>query len=444
MNNTAIKVSHLTKVYKLYDKPVDRLKEALHPLKKKYHKDFYALSDVSFEIKKGETVGIIGKNGAGKSTLLKIITGVLTPSSGHVHVNGRIASLLELGAGFNPEYTGIENIYLQGTLMGYSHAEMQAKVDEILAFADIGDFVHQPVKMYSSGMFARLAFAVAINVDPDILIVDEALSVGDAAFQRKCFARMEVIRIKGTTIVFVSHSEGQIVELCNRAIFVHGGEIILDGEPKRVTGLYSKSMNSGIVDTEAIKEEFKNPPKNDLKKINKNLADATLIIDEENDFEEYFDQSLLPLSVIEYQSNNAKISNVQITTLDGKEVNTLLQGRNYYYCYDVEFYESHHSVSFGMLIKTTSGLELGGGSFPGVNKTISHIPKGKQQISWQFCANMNEGIYFTNAGIISMGNKESTYAHRLLDAYGFKVIKSKNISTAYIDFELSCSIKESV
>ena len=190
MPNTAIKVSHLTKVYKLYDKPVDRLKESLHPLKKKYHKDFYALNDVSFEIKKGETVGIIGKNGAGKSTLLKIITGVLTPSSGHVHVNGRIASLLELGAGFNPEYTGIENIYLQGTLMGYSHSEMESKIDGILAFADIGDFVHQPVKSYSSGMYARLAFSVAINVEPDILIVDEALSVGDMYFQQKCMDKI--------------------------------------------------------------------------------------------------------------------------------------------------------------------------------------------------------------------------------------------------------------
>ena len=187
--NTAIKVTNLSKVYKLYDKPADRLKESLHPLKKKYHKEFYALNDVSFEIKKGETVGIIGKNGAGKSTLLKIITGVLTPSGGHVHVNGRIASLLELGAGFNPEYTGVENIYLQGTLMGYTKEEMESKIQAILDFADIGDFVYQPVKSYSSGMFARLAFAVAINVEPDILIVDEALSVGDVFFQNKCFKK---------------------------------------------------------------------------------------------------------------------------------------------------------------------------------------------------------------------------------------------------------------
>ena len=225
MPNTAIKVSHLTKVYKLYEKPIDRLKESLHPLKKQYHKDFYALNDVSFEIKKGETVGIIGKNGAGKSTLLKIITGVLTPSSGHVHTNGRISSLLELGAGFNPEYTGVENIYLQGTLMGYSKEEMEAKIDEILVFADIGDFVYQPVKSYSSGMFARLAFAVAINVEPDILIVDEAWSVGDAAFQNKCIRKMEEIGKKGITILFVSHDTQTINKFCNNVIWFNDGII---------------------------------------------------------------------------------------------------------------------------------------------------------------------------------------------------------------------------
>ena len=220
MPNTAISVKHLTKIYKLYDKPIDRLKESLHPLKKQYHKEFYALNDVSFEIKRGETVGIIGKNGAGKSTLLKIITGVLTPSSGSVHVHGRIASLLELGAGFNPEYTGIENIYFQGSLMGYTREEMEAKVDDILAFADIGDFVNQSVKMYSSGMFARLAFAVAINVDPDILIVDEALSVGDMYFQQKCMDKINSMRSKKMTLLFVSHSIGQVKKICEKAVFI--------------------------------------------------------------------------------------------------------------------------------------------------------------------------------------------------------------------------------
>ncbi len=242
MPNTAIKVSHLTKVYKLYDKPIDRLNESLHPLKKKYHKDFYALNDVSFEIKKGETVGIIGKNGAGKSTLLKIITGVLTPSSGHVHVNGRIASLLELGAGFNPEYTGIENIYLQGTLMGYSHSEMEAKVDEILAFADIGDFVHQPVKMYSSGMFARLAFAVAINVEPDILIVDEALSVGDMRFQQKCYRKFREFQEAKKTILFVTHDTGTIINYCTHTIWISDGKKIDEGLPENICKRYMSAM----------------------------------------------------------------------------------------------------------------------------------------------------------------------------------------------------------
>jgi teichoic acid transport system ATP-binding protein len=261
MNNIAIKVSHLTKVYKLYDKPIDRLKESLHPLKKQYHKDFYALNDINFEIKKGETVGIIGKNGAGKSTLLKIITGVLTPSSGHVHVNGRISSLLELGAGFNPEYTGIENIYLQGTLMGYSHNEMELKIDEILSFADIGDFVHQPVKMYSSGMFARLAFAVAINVEPDILIVDEALAVGDAGFVLKCMNKMKEIKEQGATILLVTHDTQSIKTFTSKSIWINNGKLEIIDNSKIVCERYMEFLYSSVneniknIDNSRIKEE---------------------------------------------------------------------------------------------------------------------------------------------------------------------------------------------
>ncbi|MCT7433166.1 ABC transporter ATP-binding protein [Aliarcobacter cryaerophilus] len=242
MSNIAIKVQNLSKVYKLYDKPIDRLKESLHPFKKKYHKDFYALNDVSFEIKKGETVGIIGKNGAGKSTLLKIITGVLTPSSGHVHVNGRIASLLELGAGFNPEYTGVENIYLQGTLMGYTHEEMESKIQAILDFADIGDFVYQPVKSYSSGMFARLAFSVAINVDPDILIVDEALSVGDMKFQQKCYRKFREFQESNKTILFVTHDTGTIINYCTHTIWINDGKKVDEGLPEDVCKRYMSAM----------------------------------------------------------------------------------------------------------------------------------------------------------------------------------------------------------
>ena len=189
----AIDVRDVTKIYKLYDKPIDRLKESLNPFHKNYHRDFYALSHISFQVKKGETVGIIGTNGSGKSTILKIITGVLTPTTGTAKVDGVISALLELGAGFNMDYTGIENIYMNGTMMGFSRKEMDGKLQDILDFADIGDFVYQPVKTYSSGMFVRLAFALAINVDPEILIVDEALSVGDVFFQAKCYRRMESV-----------------------------------------------------------------------------------------------------------------------------------------------------------------------------------------------------------------------------------------------------------
>ncbi len=242
----AIKVENLSKVYKLYNAPVDRLKEAIHPFKKKYHKDFYALNDVSFEVKKGETVGVIGKNGSGKSTLLKIITGVLTPTSGKVVVNGRVSALLELGAGFNPEYTGMENIYFQGNLMGVERAEMDTRVQDILDFADIGDFIYQPVKNYSSGMFARLAFAVAINVEPDILIVDEALSVGDANFQLKCHKRMDLLRARGVSILFVSHDTYSVKSLCSKVLFLEKGVQKDFGETIQTVNNYLDSLDEEL------------------------------------------------------------------------------------------------------------------------------------------------------------------------------------------------------
>lgn len=237
-----IDVDNITKVYRLYDRPVDRLKETLDPRNRVYHKDFYALKNISFQVKRGETVGILGKNGAGKSTLLKIITGVLTPTNGQVNVNGKIASLLELGTGFNPEYTGLENIYFNGMLMGYTRKEMDACLQPILDFADIGDFVHQPVKIYSSGMFVRLAFSVAINVEPDVLIVDEALSVGDARFQLKCYKKLEEIRNRGTTILLVTHSIETIKGFSSHALLLDNGELIAQGNPVDVSLEYYRLL----------------------------------------------------------------------------------------------------------------------------------------------------------------------------------------------------------
>ncbi len=240
-----IKVKNISKIYKLYTDPKDRMKEALHPFRKKYHTDFYALKDISFNVKKGETIGIIGKNGAGKSTLLKILTGVLTPSSGNYEVKGKIASLLELGAGFNPELSGMENIYFNGSIIGYTKEDMDKKLQDILDFADIGEFIHQPVKTYSSGMYVRLAFAIAINVDPEVLIVDEALSVGDMRFQLKCFRKLEEIKNNGTTILFVTHDTGAVINHCDKAIWLHDGKVKELGKPESVCKHYMSFMAYG-------------------------------------------------------------------------------------------------------------------------------------------------------------------------------------------------------
>ena len=241
-----IKVDHVSKIYKIYDQPTDRFKEALGIGKKLYHKDYYALNDLSFQVGKGEIVGIVGRNGSGKSTILKILTGVLNPSSGHVEVAGKVAALLELGAGFNMEYTGMKNIYLNAAMMRVSEEEIEKKIPEILAFADIGDYIHQPVKTYSSGMFVRLAFAVAINVDPDILIVDEALAVGDARFQMKCMDKFMEFVERGKTILFVTHDVNSVKRFCNRAIWLNQGRMIMEGNTDEVTDRYLDFLKSDM------------------------------------------------------------------------------------------------------------------------------------------------------------------------------------------------------
>ena len=238
----AIEIKDVVKVYKLYDRARDRVKESLGLGRKQAHKLHYALNGVSMNIYRGETVGIIGTNGSGKSTILKIITGVLNPTAGEAHVAGRISALLELGAGFNMEYNGIENVYLNGTMMGFTDREIDAKLPEILEFADIGDYVNQPVKTYSSGMFVRLAFAVAINIEPEILIVDEALSVGDVFFQAKCYHKFEEFKKMGKTIVFVSHDLSIISKYCDRVFLLNKGNLLGEGSPKEMIDAYKRVL----------------------------------------------------------------------------------------------------------------------------------------------------------------------------------------------------------
>ena len=440
MSKVAISVKNLTKTYKLYCQPIDRLKEALHPLKRSYHKNFNALDAVNFEINRGETVGIIGRNGSGKSTLLKLITGVLTPTSGRAIVHGRVSAILELGSGFNGEVTGLENIYLNNIINGILESETRKRIQQIVDFAELGDFIHQPLKTYSSGMKARLAFAVAINVEPDILIVDEALSVGDAAFQRKCFSKMEEIRKGGATILFVSHSEASIVSLCNRAIWLVNGLKVLDGEPKLVTSLYLKHINRPIQKYD-VQQEY-------AKLIASSVEHAKIEEVEKTEKAKYqttkqnslvnkqinlaiFNPNVKPTSTIEYESKGARILDVKVTDLEGKEVNILEHGRQYYYQYRVNVTQPLQQVKLGFLLKQKNGTAIAGGVYPSLMEDIEHLNKSIN-VKFKIIANLAQGEYFFNAGVQATLNGKRDYIHRILDAYMVKVINQSPTMTATV------------
>lgn len=432
MSDIAISVRKVTKKYEVYGQPIDRLKEAFHPFKKKYHKDFHALSEVSFEIGRGECVGIIGRNGAGKSTILKVITGVLSPTSGEVEVKGKISSILELGTGFNMELSGRENVYYNAMISGVEHEIMDSRIQQIIDFAELGDFIEQPIKTYSSGMKARLAFAAAINVDPDILIVDEALSVGDAAFGRKCFAKMEEIRANGATILFVSHSEGSIVALCNRAIWLNNGSKVLDGDPKLVTGLYTKYSNETSVKISEMHQEYK-----ELEQKQAELA----VLEAEGDSEEvveeelikaYYDPELTPSTIV-YAENGARISNVRIETLAGEKVNVLVHGEPYIYKYDLECESFLYKAQFGCLIKEKNGVPISGYAYPSKNDYLEDPISGTKEVCFHFNCHLANGQYFFNAGVIAQLNDDKLdYAHRILDAYMIRVIEAGEELTASV------------
>jgi len=431
----AIRVRGLSKCYHIYDKPQDRLKQGLWRGRRQFYREFWALRDVSFEIKQGETVGIIGRNGSGKSTLLQMIAGTLTPTSGTVEVKGRVAALLELGSGFNPEFSGRENVYMNGAILGLSEAEVSARYEEIAAFADIGDFIEQPVKTYSSGMVVRLAFAVAINVDPEILIIDEALSVGDELFQRKCFSRIEALRARGVTILFVSHSGGQIVELCDRAVLMDRGEKLAAGLPKQIVGRYLKLLYASAEMRELMREQIRDMDE----QVATNASDNGGAIQPHHApiAQESFDPNLKPSSTIEYESHGARIEAPAVWTLAGTKVNNLVRGGTYRYSYTVHFAESASNVRFGMLIKTTSGVELGGGTTATLAKgSLAHVESGSTyQVEFRFSCALNAGIYFLNAGVVGDINGIEVFLHRVVDIALFRVLPdSESLATGIVDF----------
>ncbi len=392
-NDIAIKVQNLTKIYHLYDRPQDRLKEALNPFKKSYHHDFYAMNDVSFDIKKGETVGIIGKNGAGKSTLLKMITGVLTPTSGSIEVNGKIASLLELGAGFNSEMTGLENIYLNGTLMGFSKEEMDSKVDAILEFADIGEFIHQPVKMYSSGMFARLAFSVAINVDPEILIVDEVLSVGDMRFQQKSLRKMQEMQERGITILFVAHDMGVINTFCSNVIWLSDGIKKDEGETEIISKKYISFMSYGTTELKVAEQIDTNHTISNKKK--------------ESSF-----QWIAPDKCESFGEGGAKILGVSLTDVNGLQISTLIQSQKIHFYIHFQALRDIYSASLGLVVKDRLSNNIFTLNSYMYDCSIDFLKEGDTYISdfsFQF-PYLSEGKY-TISVALSEGTQENHIQH---------------------------------
>lgn len=409
---TVIELNNLSKVYKLYERPRDRLVEALSPWGQKRHKQFSALKNVSFSVNPGEVVGVIGKNGSGKSTLLKIITGVLSPTLGRAHVDGKIAALLELGAGFHPELTGLENIFLNGTMMGFSRAQMQNRLNDIVTFADIGDFIRQPVKTYSSGMFVRLAFATAINVNPDILIVDEALSVGDMFFQLKCYKKFEEFRTAGKTILFVTHDMGSILKYCNRAIVLNEGEKIGEGFPRDMVDLYKKVL----VNAHTIKED------RNIVSTNRNLGNDRK---PENLWKSQFN---IDGQAQTYGNGNVNIIDFGLFNAEGELDSTLEKGKVWILKLRFEFNKEVVNPIFAFTLKDRKGTELTGTNTFFEGHEVSKVIAGEiVEVAFEQEMHLQSGQYFLSLGCTSINPFGELEVHqRMYDVLQFDVISHKN------------------
>lgn len=411
----AISVENVSKVYKLYEKPSDRMKEALG-LKKVPVKEHYALDSVSFQVARGETVGIIGTNGSGKSTILKIITGVLNPTGGNVKIDGRISALLELGAGFNMEYTGIENIYLNGTMMGFSNEEIAAKIDDILNFADIGEFVHQPVKTYSSGMFVRLAFAVAINIEPEILIVDEALSVGDVFFQSKCYHKFEEFKRMGKTILFVSHDLSSISKYCDRVVLLDRGHKRAEGAPKQIVDMYKKLLVNQLKGDE-------NPDTIASDK----LASANGKNGGEKTKDDWKASLVLNPEIVEYGEKQAEIIDFAILDKDGQITNAVEKGELCTIKMKVRTNREVENPIFAFTIKNLQGTEITGTNSYFEGQEIGDLPGGvEKEITFEQEMNLQGGEYLLSLGCTGYIRGEFHVYHRLYDVCNLTVVSYKN------------------
>ncbi len=429
----------ITKVYRLYDRPVDRLKEAMSIRHRSYHRDFYALKSVSFQVRKGEAVGIIGTNGSGKSTILKIITGVLTPTEGEVRIRGIICALLELGAGFNPDYTGIENVYMNGTMMGFTKEQMDAKLQEILDFADIGDFVHQPVKNYSSGMFVRLAFALYVAMDPEILIVDEALSVGDVFFQAKCYHRMEELRRNGTTILMVTHDLGSVMKYCDRVVLLNKGEKVSEGLPGDMVDLYKKILAGRFTEEDRQYAQHKADAEAAAEFIDgQNFGVDSVGAAALTDCEEKEDGGLmqdhlnLNPNVQHYGDGRASIWDLGILDQRGKLSNVLVKGETFSIKERIRFHAPLEAPIFTFTIKDKRGADLSGTNTLIEGCDIRPVKAGDEYIcTFTQRMTLQGGEYLLSMSCTGFEEGEHVVYDRKYDVASITVLSNKNTVGVY-------------
>ena len=429
METAAVKLENISKAYKLYGSHQDRLKEALHPFRKQYHRIFYALKDIDLEASRGEIIGIVGRNGSGKSTMLKIISGILKPTEGNVYTRGRISAILELSSGFNQEYTGIENIYQNLSLSGFTKEEIDEKLEEIIKFSELDKFIYQPIKTYSSGMKARLGFSVSTIVDPDILILDEVLSVGDALFQRKCFARMEEIFEKGNLIFYVSHSEKSVVEMCTRAILLDEGRVIAEDKPGEIIKYYHNLLYGGgkaLKTTMSAKSAANNHDKDNSDPVS------------------YFIENFKPKSTKIIKNADIEIKNIRIETLSGRKVNVLQSGNKYKIKYRVIFHKAYKKVAFPVEIKMHTGVVLGGMRYPDIGKEFD-VPADNTayDLEIDFHCNLLRGNFLLNIGVPSFESGQKEVLLNIFDAYIFKVNSKARNKWSTIDFG-EISLKEKI
>lgn len=444
MNDNAILVDHVSKLYKLYDKPSDRFKEAMGLTRKKLYKEHYALNDISFQVKRGETMGIIGTNGSGKSTMLKIITGVLNPTAGSVSVNGRISALLELGAGFNGEYSGVENVYLNGTMNGFSREEIDTRMDDILRFADIGEFVNQPVKTYSSGMFVRLAFAVAINIDPEILIVDEALSVGDVFFQAKCYHKFEEFKEQGKTLLMVSHDLSSISKYSDRVMLLNQGIKVDEGDPKYIVDLYKRFLvhQEEPLDADGVgkvQKELENNKKNTDSEKADNIIEKPVKGKTQWKNKSGF---MVNPKVLEYGEKRAEIIDFAIIDERGLCTNTIEKDTEFTIRVKAKFHERIDEPILAYTIKDARGTEITGTNTMYESCKIKpKKPEDELTVSFTQRLSLQGGDYLISFGCTGYFDGDFHVYHRLYDACNLTVIATKS-TVGFFDMNSKVSIEE--